>query len=197
MELNFTTFAYLFLRLAPFILVCFFTMGSIFNQDFKGFVYLIGLLFACFCSLMLGRSPMIVSRNAPDICKTITIGGVEMSALPIGQTVFGYTFAYLLYVMIKNNLVLSNIPVIVFLSLLILFDAAWNITKECYTFYMILAGFIVGGGIGALWSYIIDSTNTPNLQYYTGISNKEVCSRPARSTFKCNVYKGGKLISTL
>ena len=36
MEINFTTLFYLFLRLAPFVLVCFFSLLSIFNFDLKG-----------------------------------------------------------------------------------------------------------------------------------------------------------------
>lgn len=46
MDINISTFTYLFMRLCPFILVCFFTIGSIFNNDLKGIVYLMGLIFA-------------------------------------------------------------------------------------------------------------------------------------------------------
>ena len=38
MELNIATIIYLFFRLAPFIIVCFFSLQSIFNQDLKGLV---------------------------------------------------------------------------------------------------------------------------------------------------------------
>ena len=44
MELNISTFMYLFIRLLPFILVCFFSISSIFSNDVKGIVYLCGLL---------------------------------------------------------------------------------------------------------------------------------------------------------
>jgi sulfur-oxidizing protein SoxB len=36
MDFNILAFGYLFLRLAPFVLVCFFSLSSLLNQDFKG-----------------------------------------------------------------------------------------------------------------------------------------------------------------
>jgi hypothetical protein len=56
MELNLTTIGYLFFRLAPFILVCFFSLASLFNQDFKGLVYLIGLIITCAVFILFGNS---------------------------------------------------------------------------------------------------------------------------------------------
>ena len=44
MDIQLTALFYLFLRLAPFILVSYFTLSSVFHTDLKGFVYLIGLL---------------------------------------------------------------------------------------------------------------------------------------------------------
>ena len=35
MEINITKALYLFIRLSPFIVVCYFTLMSIFNQDIK------------------------------------------------------------------------------------------------------------------------------------------------------------------
>ena len=53
MEMNLASMSYLFFRLAPFILVCFFALGSILNSELKGFVYLVGLCFTCFVTFML------------------------------------------------------------------------------------------------------------------------------------------------
>ena len=44
MDLNLVSIVYLFYRLAPFIIVCFFTLNSIINQDLRGLMYLSGLL---------------------------------------------------------------------------------------------------------------------------------------------------------
>ena len=56
MDLNLATFSFLFLRLAPFILICFFTLSSIFNNDLRGIVYLFGLLIAVFTSFIISTN---------------------------------------------------------------------------------------------------------------------------------------------
>lgn len=198
MELNVITFTYLFLRLAPFILVCFFSLASIFNQDFKGLVYLVGLLFACFVTVMFGNVLPITGtpiESKPAICSMITLGGQgELSKLPLGQCVFGYTYAYLMYIIAnpKANLVKQNIPTIVFFPILIAFDFSWNVRYQCYNWLQLLAGLALGGVSGYLWAMIIDSTKTDSLKYFSGYNNKEVCSKPSKQTFKCSVFQGGK-----
>ena len=86
MEFNIVAFTYLFLRLAPFILICFLTLSSIFNQDFKGLIYLLGILFTVVISI--GTSPSIkalietigLQKSEPmNICTSITIN--KMNAL--------------------------------------------------------------------------------------------------------------------
>ena len=56
MELNIITLLYLFFRLAPFVIVSFFALSSLFNQDIKGLIYLVGLLLACFLTVLIGNS---------------------------------------------------------------------------------------------------------------------------------------------
>jgi hypothetical protein len=200
MDLNIISFTYLFLRLAPFVLVSFFALSSIFNQDFKGLVYLVGLLFACFVNITVGNVltflPTIDEGSRPEICKMISLGQSDISKLPLGQAVFGYTFAYLLYTIIVYDFVNQNIPTLVFFPLVIVFDALWNIKNSCYTVWQLLASLVFAGFAGWLWSYMIDQTRTTSLQYFAGVNNKEVCSKPSATTFKCAVYKNGKLLST-
>jgi len=201
MELNVVAFSYLFLRLAPFILVCFFTLSSIFNQDFKGLVYIAGLLFSCFTTIMIGNglSDFIVKvdpSSRPEICNMITVGqSGEISKLPLGQSIISFTFGYLLYTIVKNNFVQQNIATIVFFPILLLFDMVWNARNSCYSIQQLIMSLVVGGLFGVLWSYIISVSGSPALQYFVGVNNNEVCSVPTKNTFKCRVYKNGKLIS--
>jgi hypothetical protein len=200
MDLNIISFTYLFLRLAPFVLVSFFALSSIFNQDFKGLVYLAGLLCACFVNITVGNVMTFLpspTEPRPEICNMISLGqDGDISKLPLGQAVFGYTFAYLLYTIITYDFVNQNIPTLVFFPLVIVFDGLWNIKNSCYTVWQLLASLVFAGFFGWFWSYLIDSTNTKSLQYFAGVNNKEVCSKPSASTFKCAVYKNGKLLST-
>jgi len=200
MELNIVSFTYLFLRLAPFILVCFFTLSSIFNQDFKGLVYIAGLLFSSFTTIIIGNalSDIIpsITGDKPDICNMISVGQTDnISKLPLGQSVISYTFGYLLYGIIKFNYVKQNIATLVFFPVLLLFDIIWNASNGCYHIMQIIASLIIGGLFGVFWGYIIASTKTPALQYFSGINNNEVCSVPSKQTFKCKVYQNGKLLA--
>lgn len=200
MDLNIIGFGYLFLRLAPFVLASFFTLASIFNQDFKGFVYLVGLLFSSFITMIAAKLPYINKlrrpEDSPEICNVLTIGQTDnLSDLPLGQSALTYTFAYLLFSILKYKMVLQNIPTLVFFPLLIIFDFIWNLNNSCYSFFQLLTSLSVGGIIGIIWASVIASSKTPALMYFSSLSSKEVCTRPSKNTFKCNVYKNGKLIS--
>tara|TARA_B110000285_G_scaffold223974_1_gene280171 strand:+ start:318 stop:935 length:618 start_codon:yes stop_codon:yes gene_type:complete len=200
MDLNIVGFGYLFLRLAPFVLASFFTLASIFNQDFKGFIYLVGLLFSSFITMLTAKLPVINKlrrpEDSPEICNVLTIGQTDsLSDLPLGQSALTYTFAYLLFSILKYEMVLQNIPTLVFFPLLIIFDFIWNLNNSCYSFSQLLTSLCVGGIIGISWASIIATSKTPSLMYFSSLSSKEVCSKPSKSTFRCNVYKNGKLIS--
>jgi hypothetical protein len=199
MDLNIITISYLFLRLAPFVLVCFFSLSSFLNQDFKGLVYLAGLIFACFVTIMFGNVltflPKYLPEERPEICNIISVNQQsEISKLPLGQTVFGFTFFYLLYPMLVNNLYMKNIPTLIFFPFLILFDIVWNTQNTCYTIWQLLASLSLGIGFGTFWAYLISKTYNPDLQYLASSSNSEVCSKPSKQTFQCKVYRNGELI---
>ncbi len=206
MELNHMVLGYLFLRLAPFILVCFFTLSSLFNSDWKGVIYLAGLLLSCVMVIMSSGLTQIemlkkwfeVNPNRPEICKLFTLGQTDdISSLPLGQMILSYTFTYLLYPMIKNNVVSTNIPTLLFFPILIIFDFIWNINNGCYAYGHLLLSSILGALFGYIWSLIISNNgkNMNHLYFSSGVLNAETCSKPSKSTFKCNVYKNGKLIS--
>lgn len=201
MELNIIAFSYLFLRLAPFILVCFFTLTSIFNQDFKGIVYIAGLLLSCFITIVIGNGlsefiPIVSASDKPEICNMITVGSSgDISKLPLGQSVISFTFGYLLYTIVEQKIVKQNISTIVFFPILLLFDMIWNAKNGCYSIWQLIYSLILGGLSGVLWSFIIASTNSPALRYFSGLNNNEICSVPSQQTFKCRVYQNGKLIA--
>jgi len=108
LDIDLYNVSYLAFRLAPFILVCFFTLESVLNWNLKGIVYLFGLLFACFITTMAAsifpNSPNVTaegvvgSTQTSNICNTISLGtgGSVLSSLPLSTAVFSYTFFYLL-----------------------------------------------------------------------------------------------------
>lgn len=199
MELNIVNIIYLFFRLAPFIIVSYFTLQSIFNQDLKGLIYLIGLIVACVCAVLIGNvlpqtSNIIVNTDPNGYsklkCNMLTLGsGEPVSNLPLSQTVFGYTLAYLSYFIGVNNLQTQNIPTFVLFPIVILADFIWSTTNQCSSSEYLITALIIGGIVGALWAMIIDATKVANLTYFSGISNKDVCSQPSRSMYRCRPKK--------
>lgn len=204
MELNLVSILYLFFRLAPFIIVSYFGLQSIFNQDLKGVVFLIGLLVTTVLTITIGNIlPMqnkdgaVLTEFAKTICNQLTLGSNgPISKLPLSQTVFGFTLAYLSYFIGTNNLVSQNIPTFIIFPLLIVADIFWSSNNGCSTNILLLTSLILGGIFGTLWGMIIEATNMPGLSYFSGISNKDVCSRPTKSLYKCRpVNKNNSAIS--
>jgi hypothetical protein len=190
MEINLFNITYLFIRLAPFILVCYFTLSSVFNQDLKGIIYLIGLLFACFATASLGNIKLFSVDSLPQLCKFITLSnGSPVSNIPLGLTILSYTFFYLFYIIGQNGLWASNIPTFILFPILIVCDAVWNLNNSCMNIPGLFISFMVGGITGIAWAAIIKASNITDLQLFNGISNKQTCSRPSKTLYKCTYTK--------
>jgi hypothetical protein len=199
MDLNIVSIGYLFFKLSPFILVCFFSLQSVFNQDLKGIIYLVGLLLACFIAVISGNIPgfeTISKQGLPStlnpMCKFIELSSSgPISKLPLGQTVLSYTFSYLCYIILKYKLVNQNIATFIIFPILIVGDFLWNVSYGCSNFIALMFSLIIGSVMGIFWAYIVDSTGKVELQLFNGISNKEICSRPSRTVYRCRVRNGG------
>ena len=205
MEINFATLFYLFLRLAPFVLVCFFSLLSIFNFDLKGVVYLVGVIITMIVSIVLGNSITYVLPNIiekPDeLCDIINLSNSSFASLPIGQSIIGFTSAYLISTLYfneityNNNAILNNWPTIAFFSILVICDVYWNNFKnKCYGKLHSLITYSSSIAVGIIWSSIIFNTKTPSLQFFPKYKNNELCKRASEKTFKCRVYRNGKLV---
>ena len=185
--ININFILYTAFRLAPFILVSFFSLSSLLNEDLKGIIYLAGLLLACFLAVLVGNNDTFKPENSDNmICNVLTLSDTgRMSNLPLSMTVFCYTFFYLVYIIGKYKLANQNIPTLIIFPLLIIGEYIWNMNYKCANNYSLLAAFAIGSIMGAGWSAIIDSTKISELQYFNGISNAAVCSRPSKQLFKC------------
>jgi hypothetical protein len=198
MDFNVINILYMFFRLAPFIIVSYFALQSIFNQDLRGLIYLIGLLVTSIVVILLGNilkkfSPpkgLMPTDYSKIRCTQLTLGNSQpISVLPLSQTVFGYTLAYLGYFISINNLQTQNIATFIIFPILIVADMMWSTVNLCSSPKYLLISLILAALLGTLWAMIIDSTNSPDLAYMSGISNKDVCSKPTKSLYKCRPIK--------
>ena len=200
MELNLITLLYLFFRLAPFIIVSYFSLSSIFNQDLKGLIYLVGLLIASFVTIIVGNIiPMSFTYGVDDVnnlrqvngvCNMITIGkDGSFSKIPLGISMLSYTLIYLVYIIAINHIELDNLPTLIILPILILGDLIWNIANDCYKPFGIIVSIVCGSLMGWAWAAIVNSFNQPQLFFLNVGGNKTVCHRPSKQLFKCTFDK--------
>lgn len=180
-EFNVISLSYLFSRLSPFIIIIYFVLQSVFNQNLKGVFYVSGVLLACFLNYMITN---LLPRNtdAEPVCTLIE----GMPNLPLSQTILGFTFAYLSYIIVKYKLTSQNSPTFVLFPILILADLAWNLSHKCVSLVALCVSLAIGSVFGILWGMIIDGVD-PELQYFNGIGNRNVCSRPSSTLYRCTL----------
>jgi len=134
-------------------------------------------------SFFKGGGPII--GEIPPVCNTLSLGGFSgFSKVPLSTAVLSYTFFYLVYVIGKNKMALYNIPTLILFPILILSDMGWNIQNGCYPLFACVISLVVAGGIGVLWSYIVEQY-MPNMQYLIVGSNREMCMKPSDQTLIC------------
>ena len=187
--INISFLLYTAFRLAPFILVSFFSLSSILNQDVKGIVYLAGLLLATFIATVIGSSSSAFKMEPSDndlVCNVLTLtDNGRLSNVPLSMVTFTYTFFFLVYIIAKKKLAVQNIPTLIIFPLLIIAEFAWNLFYKCSSMAGIIAAFSIGSLIGVAWSAILDSSGAVKLQYFNGISNANACTRSSTQKFKC------------
>jgi hypothetical protein len=181
-EFNIISLSYLFSRLAPFIIVTYFILQSMFNQNLKGIFYVAGVLLSCFLNVLFVGNIFGSSDLKNPVCNVID----GMPELPIGQTILGFTFAYLSYIIIVHKLSSSNIATFVIFPVLIIADLIWNYSNGCAPTVALFSSLAIGSVFGMLWGMIIDKVD-PELQIFNGIANKEICKRPSSTLYKCTV----------
>jgi len=192
--LNAQTLFYMGFRLAPFILISFFALSSLFNSDLKGIIFLAMLLFNCFVTIIIGNMlPIEETANINGVCKGIQLSnlGPLSQNLPLNINIFAFTFAYLAQIIQSNDLILTNIPTVVVFSILILYQWYWSTVNECASAMYSFISLSLGFGLGWLMSFVIAKMGIVELQYFNGLSSQELCKRSKNQRFVCKNRPSG------
>jgi hypothetical protein len=188
--LNVQSIMYIGFRLAPFILISFFTLSSLFNSDIKGILFLAMLLLNCFITIAIGVSlPEDAMNNSnPNMnCNSLTLTkSGPLSKLPLNVNILTFTFAYLAYIIFTNNAVSNNMPTLIVFPIFILYQVFWSWKNSCNSPFYSGASLLIGGILGAFFSYAIDKTGIVQLQYFNGITKQDVCVRATNAKYKCS-----------
>jgi hypothetical protein len=181
---------------SPIILATSITGMSFIFQNFKGLIYL-GFLIGCclvrsYVYMMSGANPIV---NDKTICTSIQYskyGNPTFSAF-----VFAFTIMYLSFPMFSNG----SINFWVFISLITYFfmDIFIKIYKNC----IIKTGdlflnVLLGAASAALIVTMMYAGGSGKYLFFNEISSdKDVCYQPSKQTFRCKMFKDGKLISEI
>ena len=219
MKFNLINLLYLFIRLAPIIVVTFFSLQFVFNRDFISIIYLSGLVIICIILISVGKvySSVFPNRAAANektsnmLCKVfeLTKNG-PISNIPLGQTILGYSFFFLVYIINKNNvkpisidtkdvlhtggndeIIKQNIPLFVILPLLIIGDLFWNVTYCCENFNTLFASLAIGSLFGFIWAGWLD-TNSRLKDTNQGVCGNNRTCQIDRIDAKYSTYATGK-----
>ena len=199
MKMDFSNVFKLISALSPLLLGTLLMMASVINQDVKGIIYLAGVLLSSVMNIFVMN--LIKSPSFPD--RSITCDMIESPFMannynsPAFNSMFiAFTIAYLTIPMYFNEEM--NYSLLITLLSIFAIDALTKLTGKCTTATGILFGALLGFIFGAGWFTVFHATGNDNLLYFNELlSNKTVCKRPEKQTFKCNVYKNGELISQL
>jgi hypothetical protein len=182
--------------LASFLISFFLITTSIFNQDFKAIVFLLGFIFTYIISIGFGNIMPIsksVNINRLPVCNLVSVPGMSddqvlFSPISINTLFLAYTTIYLIAPMFHNGN--FNLPVVVVLFTLLFGNAYHLLTNSCESIVSISAGVLLGFVLGsAVFLSILQSGNGELLYFGEVMSNNAVC-KVDRKKYIC--FKDGK-----
>jgi len=190
---NLATFLTFF---SPIILATSITGMSFVFQNFKGLIYLAFLIGCCiirnFVYMMAGASPAVDDKTICTSIQYSKYGNPTFSAF-----VFAFTIIYLSFPMFSNG----SVNYWVFTSLIIYFlmDMLIRIYKNCIIkIGDLFLNVLLGGVSAALIVTLMYAGGSGKHLFFNELSSdKELCYQPKKQTFKCLMYKDGKMISEL
>ncbi|NBR16081.1 MAG: hypothetical protein EBU01_16115 [Crocinitomicaceae bacterium] len=180
-------------QILPFVMVSFFGISSVINQDVRAFGFISGLLISLSCISLVSKLANIsnlVDATNMNLCYSFSLlGNQYLSNIPLNSASLTYTFGYLLYPLITYGLVKSNIFTIVLFSLLCFGDLVYSlIVLKCTSPLGIFLASFLGLCCGLLWGLGVDTTNN-SLLYFTGIQQKNTCKYIKNQTYQCRLAK--------
>ena len=201
LNLSFTDIFRYSMSLTPLFITCFLIMGSVLNQDVKGLVYLGGILIVAILTIgfkRLFRIAKPVLYNA-ETCQVFNLPPLitEFSAPDFNSMFLSFTTMYLIMPM-AYGAAQMNALLIIILGVFILGNGVTRYMMKCNNLTDILVGNFLGSGLGGGYFFAFWASGNKKLLFTDNLdSNKVMCNRPSKQTFKCSVYKNGQLIKNL
>ena len=189
------------MSLGPIFISSFLMIGSAFNQNAKGFVYLGGMLITVVLGVIFKQ---LFKHNrpagySPADCELFTMPNIvsQYSIPDLNSTMLAFSAAYLLWPMFKGETQLNAWMAILLVTFLI-GNGITRVRKLCNGIIDVIIGVIFGFCCGTGWFFLFWLTDNKKLLFIDDlVSNRVACNRPSKQTFKCGVYKNGELVKNL
>lgn len=207
MELTLVNLIYFFGRLAPMMLVSFFVLVSVFNADWKGMVYLSGIIFSCVVAILASNTTaQLFMTTDPNMSSYCQVGDTRYSYYPLSSVILGFTIMYVMLPMIKASGGVNNVLLIGVMMLFVLVDVVFLVRNRCATMFYLPSPFgefvpiVISYGIGSLiaFLYVLMATSTDQNQllFFGSGASGPLCKTSGKQKMKCRVYRNGELITT-
>lgn len=198
MKLTITNLIQFMGAISPLMVGFFLISASILNKNIKGLIYLAGVMLSFVLNALLMnviKSPANPSRSVGCSLIEWPFSLNQYNSPSFNSVFLAFTLAYMYLPMSFGGVM--NYGIIIALVAIFGLDAVSKVTDGCTTPLGIVLGAVFGLLLGGLWYGIIKASGNPQLLYFEEVSNGETCSRPSKQTFKCAVYKNGKLVKNL
>jgi hypothetical protein len=181
---------------SPIILAISITSLSFIFQNFKGLIYL-GFLIGCcvvrnYVYMMAGSKPIVSDKT---ICTSIQYSKYGNPTFSV--FVFSFTIMYLSLPMFSNGA--PNFWIFLSLISYCFIDMFIKLYKNCIVKTSdLFLNVLLGLTSAALIVTLMYAGGSGKYLFFNEVSsNKEICYQPKEQTFKCSMFKDGKLVSSL
>lgn len=175
----------------PFIMVAYLLITTIFTGSFSGVLVLTGLLIATIIVITVSS---FISDNLQEsvnpLGKLLSFNNSTLSKLPLGTSTFAFMFAYFTTVIVKNDIVSSNLFLITTLTVILVGDIVFQRTSGGMGDYAIVPA-LIGGFVGLIWASILPKSS----QMIPSSLEQSKCDTK-KGIYRCRIRKTGEIVST-
>jgi hypothetical protein len=190
--MEFIGLLFLIYRMMPFMIVSFLVILSLFSGELSGFLLLVGIMLSSLITIGISHMSFIKPEQL-DItnmmkCSLLTLNNNVLSHLPLSTHTFAFIFGYFIYILVTNDLVVTNALLIAMITLLLFFDILYNLIN-CAKIYVVIP-LIIGVFSGVLWAVILGTKNQM-------IPQEDLASKCSvtKGLYKCKIKSTGQIVS--
>lgn len=209
MDLTLLNILYFAGRLGPIMLVFFFVLLSIFNQDWKGIIYLSGVIMSCFLAIILSATGAHLFDNSAQESGLCEMTGTQLSKFPLSSVTIGFTIIYMIFPMFQMAGSLTNPLALIVMLAFTAVDVFFLVSNTCTRivnttienpmiamFIPIVLAYLIGGVVAYIYVLIGTSNGNSELLYFGNKETGPFCKLRGPK-MRCKVYQNGELVTAM